>query len=99
MSLTNYFHDAEGDIVVAHDDQLCCCLRKFSCVVAELTGESLYNERIDADLVRVMNEKIQETDLATVKSVSPDLTVEEWNWFQMVWNHHAQQGHYMTSWY
>ena len=99
MSLSNFFHDAVGDICVAYDDELCCCLRKFSGVVAELTGESLYNEVIDAELVLAMNEKIQSIDLATVKSIDHELTAEEWLWFQMVWNQHAQQGHYMTSWY
>lgn len=69
-------------------------------IVEEITGVSLYEEKISKDVIWEMNEKIQKCDHETAKSYAVyELREDEWADFQKMWDAHTKAGHYLVSWW
>lgn len=74
--------------------------QQYSNIVKHVTGVSLYEDKIDCDTIKTMNEAIQDCDHATAeKYATYELSKYEWDSFKKMWDAHAKAGHYLISWY
>ena len=69
-------------------------------IVVNVTGVSLYEDRIEPETIKTMNEAIQACDHETARQYATyELGEEEWDNFKKMWNAHTKAGHYLVSWY
>lgn len=112
MGLDNYWKKNESDNGVIDGDFKICggiCSgngndsfrgKVYNNIVSEITGVSLYDEKIPNDIICQMNEKIQNCDYETAQSfASYELSKDEWADFQKMWDSHTKAGHYLISWW
>ncbi len=69
-------------------------------IIEPITGVSLYEDKIEIETIRKMNEKIQECSCEKARELAGyDLKEKEWKDFQKMWDAHTKTGHYLISWY
>lgn len=72
----------------------------YNSIIEEITGMSLYQEKISSENVKVMNEIIQECTFEGAKScASYNIDEKEWTNFQKMWKAHSDADHYLISWW
>ena len=70
-------------------------------IVEPLTGISLYEEKIENQIICEMNQKIQECSFEKAYGFAPErgLTSEERINFQKMWDAHAKACHHLVGWW
>ena len=69
-------------------------------IIVNVTGVSLYEDKIEPETIQTMNEAIQTCDHETAKQYATyELGQEEWENFKKMWDAHTKAGHYLVSWY
>lgn len=112
MGLDNFWKSDDGkDGFVAGEFRVCGGIcsgngnesfrgKVYNPIVEEVTGVSLYDEKIEAEKIQEMNQKIQGCSYETAKKYSSyELDEGEWTSFQKMWDDHAKQNHYLISWW
>ena len=112
MGLDNFWLDDEGKAASIEDiGGVCGGMfsghgnssfrgQEYSNIVLNVTGVSLYGDKITAEVIQEMNEEIQNCDYKTAKKhACYELEKEEWINFQKMWDAHAKAGHHLVSWY
>lgn len=112
MGLDNYWKQNDGnDGFVAGEFNVCGGIcsgngndsfrgKVYNSIVENVTGVSLYNDKIPSDKIHEMNQKIQNCSLETAKEHSSyDIGKEEWDNFKKMWDAHTKANHYLVSWW
>jgi hypothetical protein len=69
-------------------------------LIVEVTGESLYQELIPNEKIKVMNDALQKAKYEDVKDLGMyELIEEEWNSFKAMWQAHSDAGHNLVGWW
>lgn len=72
----------------------------YDSLVTEVTGQSLYQDKIPADVIKQMNTKIQQAKYEEVKDLAMyELSEEEWQDFQAMWQEHSNADHHLVGWW
>ena len=69
-------------------------------IVHELTGESLYQDKISSETVKEMNEAIQECEFERMRKLTCwEIEENEWTDFKRMWQAHSNAHHHLVSWW
>lgn len=109
MGLDNFWVDSEGkQASVTGDFKVCGGIfsghgdssfrgKVYANVVQEITGVSLYQDKIDNSTVRSMALKLQSENVDFALGFG--FSAEEWNDFVLMFKKHAEAGHQLISWW